>query len=364
MKPYLLFTAVFALFVPGLFAQIVITSADMPAPGDTLRISNTAVLDGIDYQQSGPAHVWLFDELTVMSQQVDTFVNVSETPGIYQLFFNNQFLYPDYKATVAKKLGTFTGIPGFSLDDSYLFIKNTDEEIREVGYGFTLEGVPIPIQMEQIDTVFRFPVEYGDVDSANSFFEISLPGLGYFMMSKFRRNTVDGYGTLTTPYGEFQTLRVRTEIFEYDSLYSDSLGIGFPVIRNYTEYKWLANGFPEPVLQVTEEGFLVTASYVDSIRSTFLGEPERVGKKFELAVYPNPCKDYVTLSYELERDAEVVISLYSVFGSEIKRFMQKKQEKGYYSQVLYLNDFLLPKGVYFIRFARDNESFTKRIMVN
>jgi hypothetical protein len=364
MKRHLLFTAGLFLIITGLQAQIVITSADMPAPGDTLRKSNTAFLDGIDYQQSGPDHLWLFDELTVMSQQVDTFVNVGDTPGIYQLFFNNNFLYPDHKATVAKKLGTFTAIPGLALEDSYLFIKNTNEELREVGYGVTLEGVSIPIQLEQIDTIMRFPLEYGNIDSANSFFEISLTGLGYMMMSKFRRNTVDGWGTLVTPYGEFQTLRLKTEIVEYDSLYSDSLGIGMPVIRNYTEYKWLANGYPEPVLQVTEEGFLVTASYIDSVRSVFLGEPERRDLKMNLSVYPNPCKDYVTLSYELEKDADVTISLYSMFGSEIRRVLHKKQERGYYNQVIYLSDYSLPKGIYFVRFVHDSHAFTRRIVVN
>jgi hypothetical protein len=364
MKRALIFLIFFGIICIEPFAQITITSDDMPVPGDTLRKSNTAFLDGIDYQQAGPGQVWLFDELTVMSQQIDTFVNVSETPAIYQIFFNNQFLYPDYKATVALKLGTFSAIPGLSLNDSYLFIKNTDEEIREVGYGVTLEGVPLPIQFQQIDTIYRFPLEYGNVDSAHSMFEIDIPSLGYVMISKFRRNTMDGWGTLTTPYGEFQTLRVKTEIEEYDSLYSDSLGIGIPVTRNYTEYKWLASDYPEPVLQVTEEGLVITASYVDSVRSTFLDLPEYKKRKFNFSVYPNPCNDYISISYELIKDADVSISVFSIYGNEIKRFVQSKQERGYYNQMLYLHEISLPKGIYLVRLTIDNEPFLRRIVVN
>ncbi|MCK9400463.1 MAG: T9SS type A sorting domain-containing protein [Bacteroidales bacterium] len=358
-----LFTIIF-LFGFQINAQIVITSDDMPVPGDTVRKSNTAILDSINYQQGGPDQTWLFDELTVVSQQVDTFVNVSETPAIYQIFFNNQFIYPDYKSTVALKMAQFTAIPTVELTDSYLFIKVTDEDMREVGYGVTLEGVPLPIQFQQIDTIYRFPLEYGDVDSAHSLLSIDVPDLGYLMISKFRKNTVDGWGTLTTPYGEFQTLRVKTEIVEYDSLYSDSLGMGMPLIRNIIEYKWLANGFPEPVLQVTEEGFIITASYIDSIRSGFLNVPEVKNRMYDFSVYPNPSKDYLSVSYELFEDADVKLSVYSIYGTEMKRFAQTRQERGLYNRVLYLKENGFRPGVYLIRLTIDNVPYVKRILLN
>ncbi len=364
MKRLLLFNIILCFISAPLLAQVVITSDDMPVPGDTVRKSNTFILDGIDFEPGGPDQTWLFDELTVVSQQVDTFVNVSETPGIYQIFFNNQFIYPDYKATVALKLGTFSAIPGLVLDDSYLFIKNTDEEIREVGYGVTLEGVPLPIQFQEIDTIYRFPLEYGDVDSAHSMFEIDVPDMGFLLMSKTRRNTVDGWGTLTTPFGEFQTLRVKTEITEYDSIFSDSIGIGFPVIRNYIEYKWLANGYPEPILLVTDEaGIGVTASYIDSIRSTFLEVPEIRKPRFEFAVFPNPCRDYISVSYELENDADVTIAIYSIYGNEMKRFAQTRQERGYYNQMLYLKENGFRSGVYLVKLTVNNIPFVRRIVV-
>jgi len=364
MKRVAIFLIFSGLLSVQAIAQIVITSSDMPVPGDTLRKSNTASLDGIDYQPGGPDQYWLFNELTVMSQQVDTFVDVSETPAVFQLFFNNQFIYPDYNSTVALKLGTFTDIPGLVLEDSYLFMKNTDEELREVGYGVTLEGIPVPIQFQEIDTIYRFPLTYGNVDSAHSLFQIEIPDLGFLMISKFRRNTVDGWGTLITPYGEFQTLRVKTEIHEYDSLYSDSLGVGIPVIRDYIEYKWWANGYPEPMLQVTEEGLLITASYIDSVRSIFLWIPEVSRSKFDFSIYPNPCKSYLSVNYELPKDADVTISLFSIFGNEIKQFAHAHQDKGYYNKVLYLNELELPKGVYLIRMTLDNVPYHRRIVLN
>jgi hypothetical protein len=364
MNRFLTILTITLLFGFQISAQIVITSDDMPVPGDTLRLSNTAVLDGINYQQGGPDQTWLFDEMTVISQQVDTFVNVSETPSIYQLFFNNQFIYPDYKSTVALKMAEFTAIPTVTLTDSYLFIKVSNQDLREVGYGVTLDGVPLPIQLNQIDTIYHFPMEYGDVDSAHSLLSIDVPNLGFLMVSKFRKNTVDGWGTLSTPYGQFQTLRVKTEIEEYDSLYSDSLGMGMPLTRNIIEYKWLANGYPEPVLKVTEEGFIITASYVDSVRSTFLAVPEVTNPKFDFAVFPNPSSDYLSVSYELIEDADVKISVYSIYGNEMKRFAQARQERGLYNRVLYLKENGFKPGIYLIRLTIDNIPFVKRIVLN
>jgi len=358
------FLTIIVLFSFQIKAQIVITSDDFPVPGDTVRKSNTIVLDGIDFQQGGPDQIWQFDELTVVSQQVDTFVSVGETPTIYQLFFNNGWIYPDYESTVAQKLGQFIAIPTLTLTDAYLFIKNSDEDIREVGYGITLDGISLPIQLQEIDTIYRFPLEYGAIDSAHSLFEIDIPDLGFLMISKFRRNTVDGWGTLITPYGEFQTLRVKTEIEEYDSLYSDSLGLGMPVTRNIIEYKWLANGYPEPVLQVNEEGFIITASYIDSVRSTFLAVPEVKNLKFDFSVYPNPCNEYLSVSYELVDDADVKISIFSIYGNEMKRFAQTRQERGLYNRVLYLKENGFKNGIYLVRLTIDNIPYVKRILLN
>ncbi len=345
-------------------AQIVITTGDMPVPGDTIRKSNTVILDSSTYVLAGPDQTWMFDQMIPVTQQIDTFVNVSETPAVYQFFFNNQFIYPDYKATVAQKLGALTAIPSLTLTDSYLFIKNSNSDIREVGYGVTLDGVPLPIQFQQIDTIYRFPLEYGDLDSAHMHFEISMTGLGYLMISKFRKNTVDGWGTLTTPYGQFQTLRVKTEITEYDSLYSDSLGLGIPVTRNYIEYKWLANGYHEPMLMITAEGPVVTASYIDSVRYNLVAVPDVKRQEFGFSVYPNPSKDYISVSYELTEEADVSLCVYSIYGCEMKRFAETRQGRGLYRRTLNLGENGFADGIYIVCLTIDNCSFVKRIVLN
>jgi hypothetical protein len=364
MVRLLLNLLIFCLPVSGLLAQVVITSADMPVPGDTIRRSNTFILDGIDYEQSGPDFNWNFSTLSLTAQQVDTFVSVTEAPLLFQGFFNNQFLFPDHKATVALKLEQFNSLPGFEISDSYQFMKNSQESYREVGYGVTFSGLSLPIMYEQIDTHYRFPLTYGQIDSANSFFELEIPDLGYATIIRKRINHVDGWGTLTTPYGQFQTLRVKTEIQEYDSIYVDSLSVGIPLYRNITEYKWLANGFPLPLLQVTVEGVLVTASYIDSLRTSFSGLYQVDGRTIQFAVYPNPSDDFISISYELPEDSEVDISLYSIYGNELRRFSHGPQERGLYNRVLYLKEYGFKPGIYLLRLTVDNVPHIKRILLN
>ena len=354
----------FFCLINTLQAQITITGEDMPVPGDTVRRSNTFILEGIDYEQSGAGYTWDFSSLTLTAQQVDTFVSVSETPLIYQGFFNNQFIFPDHRATVALKLAEFTSVPGFEVTDSYQFLKNSAESFREVGYGVNLSGLSLPIMYDLIDTIYRFPLSFGQIDSSRSYFELDVPNLGFVSISKHRKNHADGWGTLITPYGEFQTLRVKTEINEYDSVYIDSLGTGIPLNRNIVEYKWLASGFHLPVLQVTVEGFIVTASYIDTLRTSFSGLYDHPGRNVHFSVYPNPSVDFISVSYELVEDSEVGISLYSVYGNELRCFAMAKQSRGLYNRIFYLKEYGFRPGIYLLRLTVDDVPYIKRILLN
>ncbi len=354
---------IFFLIISFINAQVVITSDDMPEPGDTARTSMTIVLDGIDYIQTGPGYTWDFSSLIPLTQQIDTFISVSSTPVLYQAVFNNQFFFPDHKATVARKLTEFSQLPGFEVTDTYQFLKNNNGDFKEVGYGVTLAGVPIPIAYNQIDTLYRFPLQYGNADSSVSSFEFDLPDIGYFGNHKTRKNTADGWGTLITPYGTFETLRLKTEIVEYDSLYVDSLGVGFPVTRNIVEYKWLSNDFHVPVLTVNEENSIATATYLDSARTVLTTVKGNPSQEYSFRVYPNPGSDFVSISYELFEESAVSISLYSIYGNEVKQCVNTLQDRGLYTRLLYPKEQGIKPGIYLLRLTVNYIPMVKRVMI-
>ena len=242
-----------------LYAQIVINQSDMPLPGDTIRLSSTVAVPS-GFAQTSMDTTWNFSVLQAMSQRVDTFVMATATPSAYQLFF---VLFGGANLASPRNAAP---IPGLPINNGFAFFKNSSSAYSELGSAYTVQGAPIPAKYDVPDKYYQFPMNPGSVWSSTSKFEITVPSFAYLGMEKTRTNIVDGWGTLITPFGTFQTLRVKSTVIEYDSIYIDSISLGIPVLRNFTEYKWLAKGKGLPVLQINEENNLVTAIYRDSVR--------------------------------------------------------------------------------------------------
>lgn len=242
---------------PG-FAQIVIQSSDMPHIGDTLRVSMTSIVP-TGYNQTGMDTIWDFSALQPQSQRVDSFVNVNTTPTAYYIYFG--------LLNGANLASPISAIPGLPLTDGFEFYKNETSSYGDMGLAYRTDEIPIiPAKYDNPDIFYHFPLEPGVTWSSTASFSVSLPGIGFISRQKIRNSEVDGWGTLITPYGEFSVLRIKSMVNEHDSLYIDSLGMGFPLNRNITEYKWMGNGKGLPLLQITEEGLFATATYRDIYR--------------------------------------------------------------------------------------------------
>jgi hypothetical protein len=259
MKKIYLFVLLFAVASFSVFSQIVVNQDDMPVAGDTLRVSVTNVVPA-GYKKTAMDTVWNFAALEALSQRVDTFVTASSTPAGYQFVF---VLLGGANLASPRNSAPFPGLP---LTNGFTFFKNSATSYSDLGSAYTVQGIPLPAKYDVPDKLFQFPMSPGLTWSSASSFALSLPGLAYYGTQRFRENIVDGWGNLITPFGEFQTLRVKSTLVMNDSIYIDSLGTGFPFIRNVVEYKWLAKGQGIPVLQVNEEGSLVTATYRDIYR--------------------------------------------------------------------------------------------------
>lgn len=260
MKKFL-FLLIFISIVFGSFSQIVINQNDMPNVGDTIRFNTTYNLGAIDYTLTGPGYNWDYSSLsTILPQNADTFVHVWNTPLLYQIVF----LYP-FVSTIAQPQADFDLIPNLTLSDVYKYYKESSSEFKEVGTGFTVNGIPLPFKYDEDDIIYRFPLEFGDSDSSTSSFSINIPGLGYYGSVKKRVNFVDGWGTLTTPFGTFEVLRMKTVINQHDSIYIDTLNFGLPINTETIEYKWLGKTFGRPLLKISKTGFLpAVAEYIYS----------------------------------------------------------------------------------------------------
>ncbi|MBK9401632.1 MAG: T9SS type A sorting domain-containing protein [Bacteroidetes bacterium] len=233
------------------FSQITITSSDMPSAGDTARRTQAPIQLGLNYQATGANHTWNFTNLRYQAQQVDTFLSVSSTNFLYALFFSN-LPFNTNRANVATNGQAFPANPFITITDPYNFYYRSSTDYRQVGLGASFQGIPLPVAYTQKDKIYEFPLNYGDVDTSVSAWNVALPSLIYYGSNQTRINEVDGWGTLNTPYGTYQALRVKTTLIASDTISIDTLNLGLNIDRPLTrEYKWLANGDIVPVLQIT-----------------------------------------------------------------------------------------------------------------
>lgn len=338
-------------------AQVSVTSGDMPSPGDTIRKSNAFTTAGIDYTLTGENYIWDFTPLSPLYQTVDTFVSVNSVPFLYQLVF-----IPNFVANLAQQYGEIDTL-GIPVTDPYRFFKNTSSSFTNVGFAVTINDIPIPLKFDNADVVYDFPVEYGNEDASSSGVEFGIPDLGFISIQRQRENVVDGWGTLSTSFGTFDVVRLRSTVQETDSIYIDSLSFGQALDRNYTEYKWLAPGYKAPLLQVTEEGPLLTVAWMDSVfdPTTAVHDPDIANTDME--IYPNPINNDGKIVIRQENSGPVDIGIFNLTGVEVQKLYSGYLSSGEHHIAFSCRNYNLAGGIYFIRMQSGEGTVTKKLVV-
>lgn len=282
-------------------AQIIINNTDMPSVNDTIRVSKAFPYVGINIDSTGIDYFWDFSELVSENQELDTFLNVTNTSLVYFAVF--------YNANLAGKLPAFSiPIPTQTLNFSngYTFLKKTNSVYSQLGFGSELNGVPLPIKYSNEDIQYKFPLEYGDTDSCTFKYNVQIPNLGYFEETKKRKNVVDGWGTLKTPYGTFEVLRVVSYLKIKDSIYYDAYNFGLAINRTETEYKWLGKSKDIPLLKITKNNFTISEIiYIDSARVST--NVDNTINTDDFLIYPNPAFDYIVFNSKIDNIFKIEI---------------------------------------------------------
>lgn len=223
-------------------AQITISSSDMPVAGDTVRYSISAsVVSSTLLNQTGTNQTWDFSFLAPTNQDIAAFKTPASINIAYLLSFGS--------SSYGKYDGDMT-IGVVQATDVYTFYKNSSGSFVADGRGFTASASPLPLTQTYTgkDIIYKFPLNYGNADT-NSYSSSEANAVVAQVASSGRRiNTVDGWGSITTPYGTFNCIRVKSVVRHTDTLKTQFINL--PVTKNFTEYKWLAAGQKIPVLEI------------------------------------------------------------------------------------------------------------------
>lgn len=236
-----LLAATLPFFCANAFAQITITDKDMPSAGDSYTYSEAAT-QGLNFNanKTGANQSWDFSKLKPTVQGTANYVSSLNTP--YLAYFLN---------TIGIKTQDTLNLLLIKLSNIHDFHKKTTAKWSVVGRGFSFSGLPLPANYVVEDKIYNFPLKYKDYDSTPFYFTLKDPtGTLPFRYAQtgWRVTKVDGWGKVTTPYGSFSCLRVKTKLITTDTIVI--AGFAIPIPRTTYEYRWLTPGEKIPVLQI------------------------------------------------------------------------------------------------------------------
>ncbi len=322
--------------------QIVIQSSDIGSNGDTTRYSYSSFAES-DIMATDTNYIWDFSTMVATSQTTDEFISLTSTGIIYNLAFYG-------KANVASPRDDMNML-GVTITDSYTFFKKSSSQFKIVGSGGKANGTPTPLVYDSPDILYRFPLSYGNMDSSDSHFSMSMASMGYIEQDLHRVNTVDGWGTLTTPHGTYTCLRIKSEVYQNDSVFMASSGQGFRLPSQYTEYIWLAKNMNFPVMKAV---IRLTDSYVMYMDDyiPFAGINTASNSKLEVSILPNPSSDFIEITTSTNNNS---ISIIDISG--------KKVYNNIFSNKLKIDVQNWSTGIYFVEIINEGKVFREKIIV-
>lgn len=344
------------------YSQITITSADLPVADDTVLVSVSTQYSTVDFNSTGANQVWDFSGLVADSQKIDTFYNLSGASFTYLAVFDNQFTNPTYASDYYNTLSgnAIPAVPGgvITIDNPVFFTKNSSSNSSIVGLGLEINGVEVPAQADTIDVVYHYPMNYNDSWDSTSYIYLDLNPVfdGIFKRHQSRSSQVDGWGQITTPFGTFDALRVKSTVTYTDSVYVD-FGFGgswnaAPTPQD-VEYTWWTNNNKIPVLKIVAQGGTATTiEYRD--HEVVIGANIDEGNSIDFGIYPNPANEVVSISIN-----ENSISLIEIMDISGKIIYSNQTNTG--TETIDVSAW--EKGVYLVRLTNDNKVSTQSLVI-
>lgn len=285
MKKKLLFASLVIASITSINAQITITSVNTPVVNNSyINAGDTAITS---YGSAGANQTWSFTGWTNDVPDTAEFVAPSSLNGASS--------FP-------------TATLGIGDEETSIFLKVSSTQMEIQGYYADFGSGPTAIQFMPSQKFMTFPATYQTAFTGTSAYDLTIPGqLGSgvdsirMKSSTYTSSNIDGWGTITTPaYSSLSSLRQFITDIRTDSTWGLLTGqttwmlYGSSVDTSYS-YRWWSSAHTFPVAEVNfSQGDVVySASY---LTSTLVGVNETAKPKANIAVFPNPATDKVSIT--------------------------------------------------------------------
>jgi Secretion system C-terminal sorting domain len=305
--------------------QITVTDTDFAASGDTAMVSfsDEAALDLVT---TGSNSTWDFSAINISAQSIDTFNAVSSSELLFQLIYNNSITYPEWESDWFKPwtggaLGQLASF-GIGIEAPVQFTAVRTNEVVNTGLGMYIQGNGFPFPSDTVDVQYVLPMNYGDSWAGSSYTNMDMnPAFDMiYRRYQWRNSIVDGWGMVTTPFGTFDAIRVKSLVTSLDSLYIGQFGTWLQLpVPDQVEYHWFSNGEKLPVFSVTTSDIngnetITEIKFKDKFR-TFASTEEIT---FDGSIYPNPASNELTINMLNESS---LIEVFDVSGRLVLRMV-------------------------------------------
>ena len=244
------------------FGQATYNYTDYALVNEDFLVSRASILNGLDFTTSGENISWNFSSLTPNSQETLSWVNPANTGYRTSWCFSNNFLFncnTQFNAAFNLANSTVEGlqVQGFGLTNAFMHSKITATNLsnKMIGANITIDGLTLPFTASYSvpDILYQFPMNYNDnyTNPSSLTFDLSAFGFPLVYASETQRtNKVDGWGSLTTPFGVFpNVLKMKTTVVDNSTITIQ--GQSTPSVQTTVTYKWFDTNYGIPVLEVS-----------------------------------------------------------------------------------------------------------------
>jgi hypothetical protein len=344
MKTTVLFFGL--LFGANISAQIFITSAHFIDVSDVVQLGIDAN-PSISHTPAGPNQTWDYGELN--NSSID-FIAL----GMAEWY------------SAASNFPTAT-LGTEDADGTQIFFRKTSEAFDLIGaYGDLAEtGTNTPVGFAPYQRQLSFPSTYGtsfeNVSTINLFIDnIEEADSVIVTITTHRFSEMDAWGTITTPFGTFPTIRqhIKDSTIQEATAYLFGLPVfnqSETVITHSFSFYTDAQNARYTLLQYNYDP---EANLLENVQWQMAAPILNINNEVETQVatiYPNPAVDEVHVQFDEPFNGELIV--YDISGKTIAQ----KQYSNLLQDAIDVNNWT--PGVYFFQFISEKNTMLKKVIV-
>jgi len=280
-----------------IYSQITITAADFPTAG-MLVVKDVDTSTTISPGNPGTGQVWDFSNLVISYTDSTLYMNPGGQPGV-QNFPDATLVEKDANSS-ANADGSYnytyyqTGTDGWKLDGADLAVG-----FWGIVFHWRIFVSPPPFMLH-LPAVYNgsWNQTFSYDTYTSTWASGSQSDTGLVASSWTMNQLIDGSGTIITPVGSYEALRVNEHVVMIDTVYNYVAGTGWVFdhtsYSEWTTYRWFANGIGEvgSILVPSKKG----SSGFSYFKSSTIVSEQELSKNNDLSIFPVPGSDRLNIS--------------------------------------------------------------------